>query len=332
MEQSFLKGKKNNTAHIEPSGKSLHNQMMLESVAMAKYAFASGKKVPGDAIEKLEKHVEARLTVEAQQNPTPANLHKADVKYLVEVHNQLCKIVEPAKPRSILLLEEERLKGSKFSFIGAVPFIRRMALASFLSLVLFVIISSSPEINADPNTWNLFQTSGLKLLLKELFLLCAAGLGASFNALFKANRYIVTGTFDPTYESSYWIRFLLGIIAGMIMATLIPIEKASQAEFGKPLLAMMGGFSARFVYRVIERIIDTLNSMIRGDSSKLAGAREEQQKARLLRDQMQARQQLNSELAKLHQDIESGVNTDEVKKKVSKLMNRLNEADFIDFG
>jgi hypothetical protein len=37
-----------------------------------------------------------------------------------------------------------------------------------------------------------------------------AGLGACFAALFLANRYIAEGTFDPKYESSYWIRFILG--------------------------------------------------------------------------------------------------------------------------
>lgn len=331
MEQSFLKNKKKKPEVTEPTGKSLYRQLILECVAMAKYAFASGKKVSGDAIEKLEKHIEARAVVSAQQTPSPSSLYKADIKQLVDVHNQLSKVVEPAKPRTILLLEREKNKNAFFNFIGAVPFVRRMALASFISLLSFVIISLSPDINADPNTWDLFRSSGIKLLLKELFLLCAAGLGASFTALFKANRYIVKGTFDPTYESSYWIRFLLGIIAGMIMATMIPIEKTSQADFGKPLLAMLGGFSADFVYRVIERLIETLNSLIRGDSSKIAGAKEEHQKARLLKDQVQSRQQMTTQLVKLQQEMESGANPDELKQKITKMMAQLNEEEFINF-
>ena len=69
------------------------------------------------------------------------------------------------------------------------------------------------------NTANIGQEwlvlSGHVLLYNLLFLIAAAGLGASFQALFQANRYVVAGTFDPKYESSYWIRFVLGLIAGL---------------------------------------------------------------------------------------------------------------------
>jgi hypothetical protein len=307
----------------------LQSQVVLECVSMAKYAFASGKNVPGEAIEKLEKYIQAWYGKTPAQGASPVNQPtKADIKQLIEVHNRLSKIVEPAKPRTILLLEREKRKHNFFNFIGAVPFIRRMALASFISLVLFIIISLSPDINNKPETWDLFRSSGVKLLLRECFLLCAAGLGASFNALFKANRYIVRGTFDPTYESSYWIRFLLGIIAGMIMATLIPIEESSQADFGKPLLAMLGGFSADFVYRIIERLIESLNTLVQGNSSEVADARAREQKARLMEDQIQGRQKMNAHLVKLQQDMDNDTSPGEIKKKIANIMNQVNEEDF----
>lgn len=54
------------------------------------------------------------------------------------------------------------------------------------------------------------------------YYLAAAGLGVSFAALYKANTFIANGTFDPTYHASYWIRFFLGLIAGLILAIMVP--------------------------------------------------------------------------------------------------------------
>jgi len=51
----------------------------------------------------------------------------------------------------------------------------------------------APEIGRTP----------FRVARKMATLRVAAGLGTSFQALFQANRYVVAGTFDPKYESSY---------------------------------------------------------------------------------------------------------------------------------
>lgn len=289
---------------------SLKEQLVLECTAMAKHAFASGLQVPGNVIRVLN-HFSGEKTWNGEM----------DTGQLILAHEQLAKIVDPAKPRTILLMDIEAEQAGVLKFLGAVPFIRRMMLAAIICLILFITISLSPEINNRPESWNLFQSSGWALLLKELFLLSAAGLGASFTALFKANRYIVEGTFDPKYESSYWIRFSLGFIAGMILATLIPIEESMNTDFGKPLLAMLGGFSADLVYRVIARIIETLESLFRGDTRSLVQAKEEQAKARTAEENIKNRIKAASNIMKLQQDIDPDTKPEDIKKKMGTLLN-----------
>jgi hypothetical protein len=317
---------------------------------MAKYAFASGLAVPGNLIQVLESFsskaarereaaaipggaagtgdtgdtagkARTKAGIPPDNKVSPQNI--PDIRPLLSVHDKLVRIVDPAKPRTILLLEEESQRAGMFKFLGSVSFIRRMILAAIICLVLFVSISLSPEINNKPGSWNLFESSGWGLLLKELFLLSAAGLGASFTALFRANRYIVEGTFDPKYESSYWIRFSLGFIAGMILATLIPIEKSTDADFGKPLLAMLGGFSADLVYRIISRVIETLESLFRGDTKSQLKAEKQYVQARTAEDNNQNRFNIAANIMKVQQDIDAGMNPEEVKKKMGKLMDDL---------
>jgi len=325
----------------------LEEQLIRECKAMAKYAFASGLAVPGKLIRVLERfskkasrgmeptaipdgaagtddtgdtpdNADAKAGIPPDNKESRQNI--PDIRPLVHVHEKLVKIIEPAKPRTILLLEEESQRAGIFKFLGSVAFIRRMILAAIICLVLFVSISLSPDINNQPGSWNLFQSSGWGLLLKELFLLSAAGLGASFTALFRANRYIVEGTFDPKYESSYWIRFSLGFIAGMILATLIPIEKSLNADFGKPLLAMLGGFSADLVYRIISRVIESLESLFRGDTKSELQAEKQYAQVRAAEENAQTRFKLAAHIMKVQQDIDAGTNSEEIKKKMGKLM------------
>lgn len=328
--------------NFQPRKISLREQLVMECTAMAKHAFASGMQVPGKVIRVLDRFTAETPAEGKEPGGAPpgepvfeeGQMDTMDSCPLISAHERLTKIVEPAKPRTILLMDKESEQPGLFKFLGVVPFIRRMMLAAIVCLILFIAISLSPEINNKPESWDLFQSSGWALLLKELFLLSAAGLGASFTALFRANRYIVEGTFDPKYESSYWIRFSLGFIAGMILATLIPIEESMSADFGKPLLAMLGGFSADLVYRVIARIIETLEALFRGDTRTLNQAKEEQARARSAEEDIQNRVKAASNILRLQQEIDPTMNPEDIKKKMGKLMTDMvgvDAEDAIDF-
>jgi len=250
----------------------LDEQILRECEAMARYAFASGLEVPGTLVESVnflssqglggaEKFSENSATGDQKNSGVTASRQtpKIKVRELAKIHNRLSEIVAPATPRTILLLATEEAKGGIFHFLGPVPLIRRMMLAALISLFAFIAVSLSGSINAESITQNVFHSEGLKLLLNLLFLLSASGLGASFAGLFQANRYVANGTFDPTYESSYWIRFVLGLMAGMMLSQLIPLPTGAEGEtagntsniavLAIPTLAMLGGFSSAVVYR-----------------------------------------------------------------------------------
>jgi hypothetical protein len=313
---------------------SVREQLIEESAAMAKYALASGLGVPGDIVENLEAFTNQKITVPGSEGepakdkpPEDQAQRKLDIRELNTIHARLARIVEPAKPRTILLLDREGRKKGFFKFLGPVPFIRRMILAALICLVLFIVISLSPIINDEKDAWDMFKHQGFELLLKEFFLLCAAGLGASFTALFRANRYIADSTFDPKYESSYWVRFTLGIIAGMILATLIPIEESVESDFAKPLLAMLGGFSALVVYRIIERLVETVASFVRGDPQRQLESQTREIKTKAAEDEAKNRFKLASDLMKVQDQIGTGMKTEEIKKKIGALVGKLTDAE-----
>ncbi|MDQ3982901.1 MAG: hypothetical protein M3271_09520, partial [Actinomycetota bacterium] len=179
---------------------------------------------------------------------------------LVRAHQELVGIVAPALPQALVVLERERRRGGIARLFGPVRLVRQLICASLFFLVAFVATSLSPYVTAEGG--DVFATSGAALLANQMFLLSAAGVGASFAALFRVHLYLSEGTYDPKYDSSYWIRFFLGLIAGVVLAALVPVE----GTFTKPLLALAGGFSAPVLYRILTRIVGALESAASGDA------------------------------------------------------------------
>lgn len=220
----------------------------LESCrAMARYALAGGIPVPAWVVEITER------------DEVAGDGAATAVDQLVRAHAYLARAVAPALPQTLVLFEHERRHARFATAFGPVKLVRQLMAASTLFLCTFVATSLSPAVNAESG--DLFTTSGTDLLLNEAFFLSAAGIGASFAALFQVNRFVAKGTYDPKYDTSYWTRFILGLIAGMVLAELVPVE----GSFSRPLLALVGGFSASVVYRVLTRIVETLESFVSGE-------------------------------------------------------------------
>ena len=141
-----------------------------------------------------------------------------------------------------------------------------VVLMALMCLASFVALATSADVNTVSVSKNILEIHGFPLLLNLLFLLTAAALGACFAALFQANRFIAEGTFDPKYESSYWIRVILGLIAGLLLSHMVPLtnDDISKLSVTKPMLALLGGFSAAMVYRIISRLIEAVESLVRG--------------------------------------------------------------------
>lgn len=265
-------------------------ELQHECEAMADYAFARGFEVPAELMKLLEKYTEISkkkavsgdTEVEGVVLNTPASEKGSDrvrAKQLTYLHNRLAAIVAPATPRTILLMALEVEKGSPFLFLGRVPFIRRMMLAAVIALAGLIGISLSPEIDNKHIVQSIFENEGLSLLLVQMLFLCSAALGAAFTALFKANQYLVQGTFDPKYETSYWVRFVVGLISGIILTQLIPLGGIEGAIAADPMvggdkgnpsiagmikitMALLGGFSANLVYNILNRLVETIQGFM----------------------------------------------------------------------
>ncbi len=160
---------------------------------------------------------------------------------------------------------------------------------SLNSLIALIALSLFPEMNNKNMANSMFSEQGFELLLIQMTLLAAAALGASFISLYKANKYIAMGVYNPKYESSYWVRFVVGLISGIILTQLIPLnidevakgivaggkaakntgglESADDLRYAsvaitKICLALLGGFSANLVYNILNRLVETVQFLI----------------------------------------------------------------------
>ncbi len=119
------------------------------------------------------------------------------------------------------------------------------------------------------------------MIINLVFLVAAAVLGATFSALFKLNRYISNQTYEAVHVSSYWIRFILGIISGIILSELIPINTDGNSfKMGKPLLALLGGFSAGIVYKLLMKLESTVEALFNSDARDIMNARDKELQAK----------------------------------------------------
>jgi len=281
----------------------LEKQVLLGAEAMARYALASGLRVPAAVVDTVRRADTTYRHTPDEEIP--------EFDALLRAHAELVRIVAPATPRTILLVSEGRR--SRLSMLGPVRLVRQMLIAVVVLLVSFVLLAMSPDVNArsgDPLT-----SSGWALLVNELFFIALGGLGAAFSALFTAYRYISEGTYDPKYESTYWLRFILGLMAGLLLPALIPIGGgADDSTLTKPLLALLGGFSAAMLYRVLERLVTTVESLVQGDSRELRAAERQAVTARAVADAGRERLAVAAELRRLQDrvrdDGDAGISED----------------------
>ncbi len=241
---------------------------------MLRYLVSSGKILPNHIYTTAEAFtIERQDRDKVKEAEGSAYVFKTegllDIEELTNIHGMLSEMVAPALPRSIVLLDTSTSVPSPFNWISTVPLLRRLMFVAVVSLIGFVLLALSPDVN--PNGGNLFTSDGSALLINLLFFIASAGLGASFSTLFQANEYIIQGTFDTKYETSYWIRLLVGIMAGLILACLIPMDPATIQELnglGRPMLALLGGFSASLVHRILNLLVGALE----GSVKKMTGA------------------------------------------------------------
>jgi hypothetical protein len=316
----------------------LEEQIRLECEAMTKYALASGIRVPASVVQALEvasglSTGDGRMPVATAGTTTTGAGQSASfgevvgaLGQLVTAHEQLSQIVAPSTPRTLLYLASEIEQGGFWKFLGPVRAVRGVMLVALAFLLAFIVLALTPGVRpaVDPNVTP--EHPAIALLFGEFYLLCAAGMGATFSALFEANRYIVNYTFDPRYKGYYWIKIVLGLTAGYILAHLIPLGENS-ANLGKPTLAMLGGFSGTVVYNILNKLANSVESMVQGDPQSAIAAQQTAAKARAAEEVSRAKVKQATGLMGLQNMLGTGATNDEVQKKITQLVSELGLLD-----
>jgi hypothetical protein len=220
---------------------------------MASYALASGHQVPVAVVQILQ---------DSQLASNPRSVAIIDVAALSWAHGELTRLVAPAAPRAVLLLAEQPSSRGRWSIFGPIRLVRYLLGVALISVLGVLLIGASDQVS--PTTASVLSLTGVPSILNSLFLLSAASVGAAFSGLFRINLYIAATTYDPKHDASYWVQYGLGVIAGVLLATLVPVAEATGTPITRPVLALVGGFSASLLYRIMDRLSRSIESMVSG--------------------------------------------------------------------
>lgn len=259
-----------------------------------------------------------------------------DLGEMVKLHNRLAEIISPATPGAVYLLDSDPTKHSVLRFFGPVPNIRYLMVASIVFISGFVGLSMTSYVNHQTLSKDIYDLVGCELLTIMLFLLSASGLGACFSALFSAYRFIADSTYDPRYDSSYWSQIILGLIAGLVISQLIPVQDwvngsadtagvspAENSSFSRPLLALLGGFSASMVYKVLQRLVEAVESLFQGDATQSAAQQEQAIRAKLERQFGERRLSAATDLIALKEAVAHHAPSERIAALAAKALNNL---------
>jgi hypothetical protein len=294
----------------EGVGESLYEEIAAECGAMVRFALGHGQRVPPPVVE-----IVVAALGEGGEQPS--------ILALTSAHHRLARIVAPAEPHSLRLLQQ-RLGEDLGQAWLKMPLPRNLTMVAVFSMVILLGVGMSPDVSNDPAAGNPLLSSGPVLLVNQLFFISIASLGACFHALFMVKRYIVAGNYDPSYDATYWVRYLLGVISGLILASLIDVDPNSALyAVARPVLALVGGFSASVVYRALQRMIDTVDNLLSGDQSKLFD-----EKARLQQSENEARDRnarvdTAAALLRLQSQLQGGMKPDEAHAAVGAVIAKL---------
>jgi hypothetical protein len=110
-----------------------------------------------------------------------------------------------------------------------------------------------------------------------------AALGAFFYMLIKLQPFLENRSFDPKYNSAHLARLVTGVIAGVILAYVTasifqppknPTDITGALKSLSPaIVGILAGFSAEAVQLILQRLVEVLVSLVRGDNSNQVEAK-----------------------------------------------------------
>jgi hypothetical protein len=311
---------------------SLKEQLVRESCSMARHLSTNGIRVPPGLIQATEQFESAL------QEKQPIQMAA-----LASTHERLARLLAPAKPGTLLLLDESYQQAGQTS-LGPVKLVRDLVKVAMVCVAIFIALSVIALVDAHTAV-DFFGVEGvdptptpreaeenhtlliIKIILERVFWLAAAGIGASFAMLFQLNDQILNRTFDPDENAAYWVKFFLGLVAGFILVALVPIGGADAdgattgaQALGPPTIALLGGFSASAVYRILTRMVEALESIFSGGTKEQVVAAEKVASARANEESMQGRLAVAGQLVELQQKLAAGMPSQEAARYLKQVV------------
>jgi hypothetical protein len=262
----------------------LWQQMARECEAMAQLALSTGRTIPVEVIERLDQALSApdapavvatpglrSVDHTPREEATGGTAPVAEISPLASLsvaHAALAQIIAPATPEAVLLFADDHATHPLRYAFGPLPIVRHIFGLGVLSLFMLLGVALSEEVNVVNMTKTMLTLTGYPLFIKEVFLVSAASLGSCFQNLQKINVVISDGTYDPKFQSTYWTRWVMGVISGLILSQLIYVfliktSTTEKATLGQPILALLGGYSSDLVQGILSHTIDTVASFFR---------------------------------------------------------------------
>lgn len=326
---------------------------LQECETMVRYAQSQGKTIPSHVLKQMSDL--GAITHELEHEIQSGNAAQLDPRSLNmaligDLHKELANVIAPATPATVLLMENSKRRGL-FGLLGPVPLVRRLNIITMLCLLTFLGLFFAEEVDSLTVNGDILSYEGMAFVYNELVILCMAALGASFYALFEVYKYITKNSYDPKYDSIYWIRFVLGIVSGVILAQFIFVSPeilgedvseiannmSKSQELGgfmtyKPLLAFLGGFSARIVHKILNSMVEAIETFISGSARDMVVAREEAAKVKMQQQiegiklknaQVESAQRMQStlKLMQLKEELNFGANKDDIAFRLNQIMN-----------
>lgn len=283
-----------------PSVPSLKEQMVRESCSMVRHLVTNGSRLPPTVIQSADQFE----TALAQNQPI-------DMTALASTHERLSRLVSPARPGTLYLLDYVHQQGSRSSSLGPVRLVQQLVRVAMVCVGIFIVLSVMAMADAHP-TVQLFARDLVivEIILQRVFWLSAAGIGASFAMLFQISEQIMARTYDPDETASTWVKFFLGVVAGFILVALVPFDITAETgaeALGPPTIALLGGFSASAVYRILTRMVEALESVFTGGAREQAAAAEKAAVTRAAEESSQGRMAVAGQLVDIQQRMAAGL-------------------------
>jgi hypothetical protein len=250
---------------------------MNEIALMKLHATSQGIPIPPRLIAKIAELTERSTTFGASDASTKEFAHGlAQLTQLtLDVHGDLAALVAPATPRSLeaTLHRPWRQRLVRPSMIAALTTTAGVAITIFI----WTAEGAKDQLASEKAQVVASHAIGNPMLL-QLNWLSAAVLGAVFWSLFTAYRYVVNHTFDPQYTAVYWIRVILGGVAGVIMAN-FGKDLGFAKEHTPAVMALVGGYSSEAVNQILMRFTDMLVTAVKGSGETQLREKEKELKS-----------------------------------------------------